>query len=141
MAALPSDHPIARKRGVRLGDLDDEMVLLLEEGHCMRSQTLALCPRRRRGRASTFHATSIESLRQMVSAGLGCTILPAFATLGPFNAESNVAIRPFVKPAPTRPLVLAWRRSCPHSLAHAQLASLIGKRLHQTLQQIKARPN
>ncbi len=134
VAALPPDHPLAKHKRVKPEALNGEKMLLLEEGHCMRAQILSLCDRRRRD-PSEFQANGIESLRQMVGAGLGCTVLPMFAAMGPFAEHSSVQVRPFAGPTPKRPLVLAWRRSCPRGRALEKLADAMSGALRQTLRE------
>jgi LysR family hydrogen peroxide-inducible transcriptional activator len=109
--AVPSDHRLARKPTVRTQDLAGETLLLLEDGHCLRDQALDVCSRIDVREAEDFRATSLETLRQMVSAGLGITLLPELATEGPFAAQKNIAIRPFAKPVPRRTIGAVWRRT------------------------------
>jgi LysR family hydrogen peroxide-inducible transcriptional activator len=89
-------------------DLRGEHVLLLDEGHCLRDQTLELC-----GAAGAdelgFRATSLSTLCQMAAAGSAVTLLPEIA-VELENRRGALAIRPFATPAPYRTIVLAWRR-------------------------------
>jgi len=96
---------------VRTDDLSGETLLLLEDGHCLRDQALDVCHRVAVHEAEDFRATSLETLRQMVAAGHGITLLPELATKGPFANARNLAIRPFAKPVPFRTLGGVWRRS------------------------------
>jgi LysR family transcriptional regulator, hydrogen peroxide-inducible genes activator len=75
--ALPAAHRLARRKRIKLTDLDGESLLLLEEGHCLRDQALAACRLARVREAPDFRATSLETLRQMVAAGVGITLLPS----------------------------------------------------------------
>lgn len=129
VAALPEGHPLASKRRVTLEEMAGENILLLEEGNCMRDQTLQLCKGARPAAQDEFRASSIESLRQMISAGLGCTFLPKLSTTGSFAEASPIAVRPFKKPVPARDLVLAWRRTYPRAEALSELASALRKDL------------
>jgi LysR family hydrogen peroxide-inducible transcriptional activator len=107
--AAPPGHPLARAAGpVRPGDLRGQRVLLLDDGHCLRDQALEVCSK---GRAEElgFRATSLPTLVQMVASGAGVTLLPQVA-LATEGSRADLRIRPFVKPAPGRTLVLAWRR-------------------------------
>ncbi|MGH8242814.1 MAG: LysR substrate-binding domain-containing protein, partial [Steroidobacteraceae bacterium] len=83
LVAMPESHRLAAKKRVKASDLHGQKLLLLEEGHCLRDQALEVCER-----AGTeeqdFRATSLETLRQMVAAGLGITLLPRLAAEGPF---------------------------------------------------------
>ncbi len=109
--AVPATHRLAKKTSVRPEDLTGETLLLLEDGHCLRDQALDVCSRIDVREAEDFRGTSLETLRQMVIAGLGVTLLPELATQGPFAAARNIAIRPFAKPAPRRTLGAVWRKS------------------------------
>ena len=82
--AVPADHPLAETDGpVDLSVLADEHVLLLEEGHCLRDQALAVCQLAGASERTGFRATSLETLRQMVAAGVGVTLLPELAVQPP----------------------------------------------------------
>ena len=109
--AMPASHALAKKASVRADDLAGETLLLLEDGHCLRDQALDVCSRVDIHEAEDFRATSLETLRQMVAAGHGLTLLPELATRGPFAAARNLVVRPFGKPVPHRTLGAAWRRS------------------------------
>lgn len=112
--AVPATHPLAESEGaVSPSVLATEDVLLLEEGHCLREQALAVCTvagaQERRG----FRATSLETLRQMVAAGVGTTLLPELAVRPPVPESSAVRILRFREPVPRRTIALFWRS---HSL-------------------------
>ena len=123
VVAAPHGHPVVKKALVPLRDLDEEKVLLLEDGHCFRSQALALC--RRVGASEVdFRATSLTTLAQMVMSGEGSiTLLPALAV--PLeNRFGQLAVRPLT-PAPGRTLALVWRPGYPQAKAlHALAATL-----------------
>ena len=109
--AAPDSHPLARKRKIVTSDLAAHTVLLLEDGHCLRDQALAVCEMACAREKPGFRATSLETLRQMVAAGVGVTLLPVLATLPPVAQPKGVVTRPFVAPAPFRRIGLFWRRS------------------------------
>ena len=127
--AVPTGHRLAKKSAVRPDDLAGETLLLLEDGHCLRDQALDVCSRIDVREAEDFRATSLETLRQMVVAGLGVTLLPELATQGPFAQAKNVAIRPFVKPAPRRTIGAVWRRSSTRAPAIAAVCDALKKAL------------
>lgn len=79
LLAAPKGHPLARSRKLHGEDLHADEMVLLEDGHCMKDQTLQLCGSGRRQRSKGFQAASVETLRQMVAAGMGYTILPELA--------------------------------------------------------------
>ena len=109
--ALPANHALAKKTSFKMEDLDDATLLLLADGHCLRDHALQVCSRIKVHEAGDFRATSLETLRQMVAAGHGITLLPELATRGPFAASKNPVIRPFAKPAPYRVIGAVWRKS------------------------------
>ena len=131
VVALPSGHRLAAQQHIQQADLACENVLLLEEGHCMRHQALAICDQQPAQQREELKATSIETLRQMVAAGVGCTLLPQLAALpGAGSLQDNaVLIRPFAPPQPTRAIGLAWRRNFPRESTLRRLAELIRDRL------------
>jgi LysR family hydrogen peroxide-inducible transcriptional activator len=108
--AVPRSHPLAKRAQVRLDDLKGEALLLLEDGHCLRDQALALCARTGVQEKQDFRATSIETLRQMVAVGAGVTLLPALAARGAYGSAKGVVVRPFVRPAPGRRIGAIWRK-------------------------------
>lgn len=127
VVALPEGHALAAKASINEAELAGEKVLLLEEGHCMREQALALCGGTPSDEREELKATSIETLRQMVAAGVGCTLLPRLAATPGAGSIHNgmVEIRPFAQPEPTRTIGLAWRRRCPREATMRQLGELI----------------
>lgn len=120
VVAVPQSHALARKKSVALHDLDDEPVLLLEDGHCFRTQALALCARAG-ARETDLRATSLATLVQMVSAGTGVTLLPSIA-VDVENRRGQLAIRPLAGRAQGRSIVLAWRKTTPLAAGLRELA-------------------
>lgn len=120
VVAVPTAHPLAKRKTVSLDDLEDEPVLLLEDGHCLRAQALTLC--KRAGATETdLRATSLATLVQMVSAGAGVTLLPSMA-VDVENRRGQLAVRPLAARAQGRTICLAWRRSAPVASALRDLA-------------------
>jgi LysR family hydrogen peroxide-inducible transcriptional activator len=73
-----------------------------------------------------FRATSLETLRQMVAAGVGVTLLPELAARGAYGNARGVAIRPFAKPVPTRTIGAIWRKTSARRAVILELAQVIG---------------
>ncbi len=109
--AVPASHSLADRDRVRVEDLKGETLLLLEDGHCLRDQALEVCSRIRLQDSQDYRATSLETLRQMVAAGHGVTLLPELASSSPVGAVRGLKVKPFVKPAPTRTIGAVWRKS------------------------------
>jgi LysR family transcriptional regulator, hydrogen peroxide-inducible genes activator len=123
--ALPDGHRLAQRTTVRAQDLAQETLLLLEDGHCLRDQALEVCAASGAHEKQDFRATSLETLRQMVAAGVGVTLLPELASRGAYGAARGVTIRPFAKPVPTRTIGIVWRKSSARRLAIMALAKQI----------------
>jgi LysR family transcriptional regulator, hydrogen peroxide-inducible genes activator len=125
--ALPATHALAKKASLKIEDLSGETLLLLEDGHCLRDQALDVCGRIDVREAQDFRATSLETLRQMVAAGLGITLLPELSTEGPFAQVRNLAVRPFAKPVPRRTIGAVWRKSSTRIPAVAAVCDVIAE--------------
>ncbi len=111
LLAAPAGHPLAQKKVLSGSDLDHETLLLLEDGHCLRDQALDVCRLSGAQEKSGFRATSLETLRQMVAAGVGVTLLPQLATHPSIAQPAGMVLVPFHSPAPSRRIALAWRKS------------------------------
>lgn len=111
LLAAPAAHPLAGRKLLKLADLEDEHLLLLEDGHCLRDQALEVCRMSGAGEKQGFRATSLETLRQMVAANVGATLLPLLAVQPPIARTDNVHLTPFRGHAPSRRLAMFWRRS------------------------------
>jgi len=109
LVASRSDHQLAKRAGVRLGDLTDVPLLLLEDGHCLRDHALAACRLPPSPRRDGFAATSLHTLVQMVDSGLGVTLLPQLALDAGILRGTDVVARPLAEDA-ARHIGLAWRR-------------------------------
>jgi LysR family hydrogen peroxide-inducible transcriptional activator len=125
--ALPESHRLATRAQVRVDDLDGETLLLLEDGHCLRDQALEICARSNVHEKQDFRATSIETLRQMVAAGVGITLLPALASRGAYAHARGIAIRAFARPIPSRRIGAVWRKSSARASAIAALIDQIAR--------------
>ncbi len=110
LAAAPAHPLMATGKPISPRALQGQRVLLLDDGHCFRDQALAVCARAGAHAADAgFHATSLATLVQMVSASSAVTLLPLLAVKVE-NRRSQLRVRPFVSPGPRRTLILAWRR-------------------------------
>jgi LysR family transcriptional regulator, hydrogen peroxide-inducible genes activator len=123
--ALPNNHPLAAKTNIKVQDLKGHTLLLLEDGHCLRDQALEVCSRVDVKEAEDFRATSLETLRQMVVAGLGITLLPEMAVESPFGSQRGLTIRQFAKPAPSRTVGAVWRKTTTRAAAIGALCDVI----------------
>ena len=125
--AVPETHRLAGRRQAQVGELGDEPLLLLEDGHCLRDQALAVCARTTLHERQDFRATSLETLRQMVAAGAGITLLPALAARGAYASMRGMKLVPLVKPVPTRRIGAVWRSSSARTAAIDALCTQIAR--------------
>ena len=123
VVAMPKGHRLAKKKKIAQSDLDDQEVLLLEDGHCLRSQALALCSKAG-AREMDLRATSLATLVQMVAGSNAVTLLPDLA-LSVENRGEQLEIRPFSAPIPFRTLVLVWRPRSPFADAFRRTAATL----------------
>ena len=108
--AVPAAHRLAKKKQVVESDLEGERVLMLEDGHCLRDQALAVCSRAGADENADLRATSLATLVPMVAGGDGVTLLPEIAVRQVAARGSGIEVRPFRRPAPRRKIGLVWRR-------------------------------
>jgi LysR family hydrogen peroxide-inducible transcriptional activator len=127
VVAVPPQHGLAKKSAVKIGDLAGEPLLLLEDGHCLRDQALEVCSRIDIHESQDYRATSLETLRQMVAAGWGVTLLPKLAASGPFATGQGVTIKTLPKPAPHRIVGAVWRKSSTRTAAIRAVCDVVAE--------------
>jgi LysR family hydrogen peroxide-inducible transcriptional activator len=123
LLAVPKTHPLAAKKSVEMKDLRHERLLLLEEGHCLRAQALAVCELAGSRDQNEFRATSLETLHQMVVAGVGITLIPQIAA----RSDRHVAYIPFRSHAPSRTIGLVWRKRGAKAVCAERIGELVGQ--------------
>ncbi len=150
MAAVPSSHPLAQLSSITAEELKKETMLLLGNGHCFRDHVLEVCPEFARfssnsdGIRKSFEGSSLETIKHMVAAGMGITLVPRLGVPKEAMAPSRAAKKgskgkagadtdmpsfvkylPFDGHVPSRRVVLAWRRSFTRYEAIAALRNAI----------------
>ncbi len=123
--AVPGQHALAARARISAADLDHVDLLLLEEGHCLRDQALAVCQDSGAGERAGFRATSLETLRQMVAANVGITLLPVLAIRPPVACAPNVRLLGFRTHPPSRRLAMVWRKSTAMGVFLKRLAGVV----------------
>lgn len=124
--AVPSTHALAGSTDpVTTAALGGQNVLLLTDGHCLRDQALEVCALAGAAERDGFRATSLETLRHMVAAGGGITLLPQLSVVAPVAEYEGVALRPFAPPAPYRDIALVFRRGGVHGGLMEELADIL----------------
>jgi len=125
LLAVPINHPLAAmKEPVDVSVLAHENVLLLEEGHCLRDQALAVCRLAGADERTGFRATSLETLRQMVAAGVGITLLPELAVAPPVPSSGAIRLLRFGEPVPRREIAMYWRETSAYREFLPQIAEV-----------------
>jgi LysR family hydrogen peroxide-inducible transcriptional activator len=125
VVAMPRNHPLAHHKVVSRDDLAREQVLLIEDGHCLRSHSLQACRIVNPVRNEVFQATSLRTLVQMVAANLGITLIPQIAVDSELASTRDVVIRSLSPDRPYRTLVLAWRPTSSRGAEFRMLGNLI----------------
>jgi LysR family hydrogen peroxide-inducible transcriptional activator len=138
MVAVPTHHALAKQTSVTAEQLKAETLLLLGNGHCFRDHVLEVCPEFARfssgaeGIRKSFEGSSLETIKHMVAAGMGITLVPRLSV--PKSAlvakpkrgdDPYVRYIPFDGDPPMRRVVLAWRRSFTRYEAIAALRNAI----------------
>jgi LysR family hydrogen peroxide-inducible transcriptional activator len=123
LLAAPKNHPLSKKAKFSPRDLRSEEMVLLEDGHCLRDQTLQLCPPNRRGNVRQLHVTSLETLRHLVGAGLGYTLMPQLAAGS--QMKGLLQYRKFEEGDIGREIVLACRDRYPRIRDVEKLANFL----------------
>ena len=145
LAAVPASHPLAQADEVTTEALKQETMLLLGSGHCFRDHVLEVCPEFARfsndaeGIRKSFEGSSLETIKHMVAAGMGITLVPRLSVppgalepaakraapdAGPGDS-AYVRYLPFAGDAPNRRVVLVWRRSFTRYEAIAALRNAV----------------
>jgi LysR family hydrogen peroxide-inducible transcriptional activator len=103
-------------RGMRL--------LLLEEGHCFRDQALSFCNMQSALPREVLDASSLSTLVQMVSAGMGVTLIPEMA-VAVETRSASVSVARFEDPQPSRTIGMIWRKTSPLARQLLQLSEVV----------------
>ncbi len=109
--ALPPGHPLQRRRHIRASDLESERFILMKEGHCLGDQVLNFCTRRDFHPNVLCRSTQIETIRALVEAGMGLSLVPAMAC--PATGARRKLYRSLAAPEPRRTIVAAWLEARP----------------------------
>jgi LysR family transcriptional regulator, hydrogen peroxide-inducible genes activator len=133
LLAVPASDPLPRGARVNPRKIDQQRLILLEEGHCLRDQALAYCATARHETPLSLGATSLATVMQMVANGYGVTLVPEVAVDVEVR-DQRVRLLRFTAPEPGRSIGLAWRRTSPRKADFFALGRLVSAVLE------KARP-
>jgi LysR family transcriptional regulator, hydrogen peroxide-inducible genes activator len=114
-------------------------LLLLEEGHCFRDQALSFCHMQSSLPRETLDASSLSTLVQMVSAGMGVTLIPEMA-VAVETPSASVSVARFKDPQPSRTIGMIWRKTSPLAGQLLQLSKVIFRSADALREQRKLKP-
>jgi LysR family transcriptional regulator, hydrogen peroxide-inducible genes activator len=129
LVAVPKTHALSKRQQISADELKSETMLLLGTGHCFRDHVLDVCPEFARfssdaeGIRKSFEGSSLETIKHMVAAGMGVTVVPRLSV--PREPHPHLAFIPFDVPVPKRRVVLVWRRSFTRYEAIAALRNAV----------------
>jgi len=124
LLALPKQRKSSGRLRATKEMIEGEKLLLLEEGHCLRDQALTYCSLKQVDTVNTFGASSLGTIVEMVSAGLGITLLPEMS-LGMEERGRDLTVIRFGDPVPTRSIGLVWRTTSPRKDDFRELGRLV----------------
>jgi LysR family transcriptional regulator, hydrogen peroxide-inducible genes activator len=124
LLAVPAKDPLPETARVSARQIDQQRLILLEEGHCLRDQALAYCATARQSMRLSLGATSLATVMQMVASGYGVTLVPQVAVDVEVR-DQRVKLLRFKAPEPGRTIGLAWRRTSPRKVDFVALGQIV----------------
>lgn len=113
--AFPQDDPRNPPESIPPSLIDENRLLLLEDGHCLKEHALAACNRPELRASATMIGTSLHTLVQMVDNGLGLTMLPEMAVEAGILHDTHIVARPLQSDHAYREIALVWRKNSPRA--------------------------
>lgn len=121
LMAVPHQHDWAKLSTLNIKQIKDKELLFLNDGHCLRTQTLDYCLSVGAKESSYFKATSLETLRNMVATNAGIALIPKLAA----KTSDNLRYLHFTKPYPFRQIGMIYRPGSPLRMRYERLAKTI----------------
>ncbi len=123
--AVNKNNSLAKMKSINMGDLAQQELILLEEGHCLRGHILDVCLLAGVKEEGQYHATSLETLRHMVGEGMGMTLMPELAVPAKIRKTDEIRYIEFADPKPNRRIGLLYRKNSYREQAFNNIAELI----------------
>lgn len=123
--AVQKNHPLAKKKIIKNTDLKSENLILLEDGHCFRTQSIDICHATMAKENQTFRGTSLETIKSFVSIGQGMTIVPKMAIC----SHNNIKYIPFEDKKFSRKIGFVWKKSSKNKLQIKKIIEFITKEI------------
>ena len=133
LVALPRQHALAGRRHIERDALAGENLLLMEDGHCLRSHALEACRLAGPDRNEVFQGTSLRTVIQMAAGGLGVTLVPQLALATELPEDAGLVARPLAADAPPRRIALAWRPTSPRKAEFRRFGDCVKSALDSML--------
>ena len=133
LLAVPPSHPFATKRSITAGDLEQERLIVMQEGHCLGDQVLGFCSRGQNHPRISFRSAQLETIQSLVAAGMGISLVPAMAMRE--DRKGQPIYRSLSGKKPTRSVVATWPKQRPPGRAAMEFLTLLqkpGKRHHSS---------
>lgn len=124
LLAVPKERKLSGRVRATKELIENEKLLLLEEGHCLRDQALTYCSLQQVDAVNTFGASSLSTIVEMVSAGFGITLLPEMS-IGIEERGRGITLVRFIDPEPSRTIGLVWRSTSPQKQDFEELGRLV----------------
>ncbi|TCP95018.1 LysR family hydrogen peroxide-inducible transcriptional activator [Cricetibacter osteomyelitidis] len=126
LVAVSAEHQWAKKKSLKLEELNGHEMLMLDDGHCLRNQALDYCFTAGAKENGHFKATSLETLRNMVATDAGITLMPELAVLND-RQRDGVCYIPCELPKPNRTVALVYRPGSPLRNRYEKVASSVAE--------------
>ena len=133
LLALPPSHPLVTRRTLTPEDLEGERLIVMQEGHCLGDQVQGFCSRGEKHPRISFRSAQLETIRSLVAAGMGLSLIPAMAV--PTTREDRKGqpiYRSLSGKKPFRSVVAAWPKQRPPGKATSEFLSLLQKQGKKT---------
>ncbi|MFL6755899.1 MAG: hydrogen peroxide-inducible genes activator [Sphingomicrobium sp.] len=114
-----------KTKSIEAAEIDEDRLLLLEDGHCLKDHALSACNRPELRAHAAMMGTSLHTLVQMVDNGLGLTFVPGMAIEAGILSGTGVEAKPLRSEHPFRRIALIWRRSSPREGEFQMLATTL----------------
>lgn len=121
LLAIPDQHSLSKRKHARFADIENQSLLLLEDGHCLRDQALKVCHKANASETKGFQATSLETLRHMVASNVGITLIPALAE----RKGDGIHYLSFMNPKPSRMIGMSWRSTSARTVVLEHMTKVI----------------
>lgn len=140
LIAAPANSDLSKQKKIDLTTLKGMHFLMLEDGHCLRDQAIGYCFQAGIDEDKRFRATSLETLRSMISAERGITLIPELAVPDE-KIRDNIAYIPCFNPLPIRTIEVVYRPGSPMKSRYEQIAKLIKHEMPNVLERKRKSAN